>query len=1382
MTYFCGMSFHGLRLRFVFSSVFILLFILSASFSSPVYSVVIPGPQNSAGQSAPSLPSQAKGQKGPTSIPGQLIVKFRKNTPAAQRVNAHATARTRVIGQISGLDLDLVASTSNVPVQALMKKYRNNPFVEYAEPNGILRIQLTPNDPQFSSQWGLNNASDADIDAVEAWDIETGSESVIVANVDTGIDYLHEDLAQNMWVNTGEIAGNGIDDDGNGYIDDVYGWDFYNNDNDPMDDHGHGTHTGGIIAAAGDNEIGVAGVSWRSKLMALKVFDQYGNGSFFSAASAIIYAADMGAAVSNNSYGCLGENCVSLALEDAFNYAEQHNMLNVVAAGNDSNNNDLTSYYPCNSASASVLCVAATTSSDSLASFSNFGLSTVDLAAPGYSILSTVPVTGNGCCSDPSGYRQISGTSMATPMVTGSAALLLSQNSGLAFTELKSLLVGAVDVIPVLSDVTRYGGRLNVHRALTSNFLVNSTINNPLLLAGQSTSATVTMDYLNNFNTGITLSFSSTDPNLVVTPSSTSVTPTANWVDVSIDTLAGIKAGVHRVFITATANNASADTRVGVIEVTVQTDVIATALDYDMTGETGRPISVLVTIDNTGLAQASQFQVQYYLSTDSTITASDFRIGSHWIDNLANGEKVQWQKTVWIPRWNATEYGYPAITPGTYYVGIIVDGIGAVPDSDPLNNVIVGQQISVSVGTDDTPQWVVNQAVTFPSYYLATGDKMTIDEQGNIYRLGSTFNGVDHDVFVVKYDSDGNQTWLTNYDSGFEDTLNEVTTDPAGNVYVVGYTNNAGDINGLTIKLDVNGNLVWEVHNDDALNDQRNYVFIGSNANVYTSGVNGGTIVYSSDGVELWTGFNAGRDILENSAGDIVVLSHSVEVFSPDGVLLWGSSLPFFARAVALDNADNIVVIGDSYTGTINDVVIQKFDASGNVLWNRTLDNGNDDEARGIATDSAGNIYVLAISNNGTDTDYLVAKYDALGALQWQTSYDNGGTDDPGYSGIAIDASDNVYITGDSCNYPDGGTCWGNIAGGYGGTDLLSIKYDKDGNVIWVARWDEVVHDGVRGSIKINDQGNLYIAGADFIEDAIITVKYLTPGELPPNVAPVANAGSDQLVVEGDAVNLVGTSSDSDGTVVSHLWTQLSGPPVIIVNATTPNASFTAPDVSADTVLTFQYQVIDDDGAQGTDVVDVTVQDIPNVPPMANAGSDQVVFEGDAVNLSGNSSDSDGTVVSHLWTQLSGPPVTIVNASTPNAVFTAPEVSADTVLMFQYQVIDDDGAPGTDVVAVTIQNIVTVLPPPANLTAAVRKVKKLTYHDLNWDVVNGATGYRLYTSSSASGPWTLVANVSGTSYSRSVSRRDFSYYVVTSYDDQGESDYSLWAASDGSTQ
>src|SRR6266568_3634701 len=285
-------------------------------------------------------------------------------------------------------------------VGPVLHKLMKGGLVELIEPNFKVSVNRVPNDPQFGALWGLNNigqtggVAGADIDAPEAWDTTTGSNQVIVAVIDTGIDRTHPDLAPNIWVNPGEIPGNGIDDDGNGYVDDVYGYDFYNRDADPSDDHGHGTHVAGTIGAAGDNGIGVAGVNWNVRLMSVKFIGADGFGFTSDAIDAVVYATDMGARVMNNSWGG-GE--YSQALADAISAAN--------AAG--------------------VLFVAATDASDNLASFSNYGPGSVHLGAPGVSIFSTVPAAGNPCCSDPSGYKYLSGTSMAAPHVSGAAALLL---------------------------------------------------------------------------------------------------------------------------------------------------------------------------------------------------------------------------------------------------------------------------------------------------------------------------------------------------------------------------------------------------------------------------------------------------------------------------------------------------------------------------------------------------------------------------------------------------------------------------------------------------------------------------------------------------------------------------------------------------------------------------------------------------------------------------------------------------------------------------------------------------------------------------------------------------------------------------------------------
>jgi subtilisin family serine protease len=210
----------------------------------------------------------------------------------------------------------------------------------------------------------------------------------MVGVIDTGIDYNHPDLAANVWTNPLEIPGNGIDDDGNGYVDDVHGYDFVNRDGDPMDDHGHGTHVAGTIAAVANNGIGVAGVSWHAKVMALKFLDAGGSGWVSDAVEALNYATDMGAKITNNSWGG-GE--YSTALRDAIAAANSAGAVFVAAAGNSANNNDATPFYPAGYEGPNVIAVAATDASDTLAVFSNFGRNTVQLGAPGVGIYSTVP-------------------------------------------------------------------------------------------------------------------------------------------------------------------------------------------------------------------------------------------------------------------------------------------------------------------------------------------------------------------------------------------------------------------------------------------------------------------------------------------------------------------------------------------------------------------------------------------------------------------------------------------------------------------------------------------------------------------------------------------------------------------------------------------------------------------------------------------------------------------------------------------------------------------------------------------------------------------------------------------------------------------------------
>lgn len=358
-------------------------------------------------------------------------------------------------------------SAPGATVQDVTSWAATTPGVASIEPDFLLASRAIPNDTSFSQLWGLHNTGqaggtvDADIDAPAAWDITTGSRSVVVAVIDTGIDTSHPDLAANIWRNPGETPGNGIDDDRNGFIDDVHGWDFANGDSNPMDDNGHGTHVAGTIGAVGDNGRGVAGVAWQVSIMGLKFLSGSGSGSTSGAIAAINYATKMrrdfgiNVVATNNSWGGGG---FSTALRDAIQAGGNAGILFVAAAGNESNDNDASPSYPASYASSSIISVASTNRRNELSGFSNYGATSVDLAAPGESIYSTIP--GNS-------YDTYSGTSMATPHVAGVVALLASAAPQATASQIRSAILSSTTPVATLSGKVATGGLLNAAAALS---------------------------------------------------------------------------------------------------------------------------------------------------------------------------------------------------------------------------------------------------------------------------------------------------------------------------------------------------------------------------------------------------------------------------------------------------------------------------------------------------------------------------------------------------------------------------------------------------------------------------------------------------------------------------------------------------------------------------------------------------------------------------------------------------------------------------------------------------------------------------------------------------------------------------------------------------
>ncbi len=400
-------------------------------------------------------------------VPGQVLVRFKAGSGKSAAATG-ASVGAIPMKSIARLGITQMSVDPNADMVDVIAAFLADPNCLSAEPNYIVRsLATTPNDPLYAANmWGLNNTGqtggtvDADIDAPEAWDATTGSNTTIVGIIDTGIDWDHPDLAANIWSNPGETV-NGSDDDGNGYIDDVRGWDFVNEDNDPDDPvDGHGTHVAGTVGAVGNNSVGVTGVAWTVKLIPLKTLNDAGSGTTLDAIEAIDYVTDLvqnrGIAVklTNNSWGGGG---FSSSLQAAIQAAEAAGVLFVAAAGNDATNNDALPHYPSNYTTANIISVASTDHNDLLSTFSNYGATSVDLAAPGTSILSTVP-------GGTYGYK--SGTSMATPQVSGVAALIWAADPSLTYSEVKDLLFNSVDLLPALSGNTVTGGRLNAFSAL----------------------------------------------------------------------------------------------------------------------------------------------------------------------------------------------------------------------------------------------------------------------------------------------------------------------------------------------------------------------------------------------------------------------------------------------------------------------------------------------------------------------------------------------------------------------------------------------------------------------------------------------------------------------------------------------------------------------------------------------------------------------------------------------------------------------------------------------------------------------------------------------------------------------------------------------------
>ena len=631
--------------------------------------------------------------------PGALIAALGATDVQLERVSPDAPLYRLHLGE---------ATLQAVPA-ALDALDERASMVQMAEPDFIRQSLLAPNDPKFvdGTLWGLNQISDADIDAPEGWDIRNSAGNLIVAVVDTGIRYTHQDLAANMWRNPNEIAGNGVDDDGNGLVDDVYGCNAYGRNGNPMDDNGHGSHCSGTIGGVGNNGVGVTGVAWGVKLMACKFLSSTGSGADSDAVTCIDYARLKGAKALSCSWGGGGYGA---SMSAAIDRARAAGMILVAAAGNDARNNDSAPSYPASYPQDNIVAVAATTRTDGLASFSNYGSSSVDIAAPGDGIYSSVS-------SSDSAYATYSGTSMATPHVSGVLALLAAQYPADTYVSLIQRLMNGTDAVAALAGKTR-SGRLNLAKALgaTNNPVpvppVNDNFVSASTLAGSSW--TSSGSNVNGTSESREPSHAGQAPAKSVwyswtAPSSGSAT--IGTAGSSFDTVLAVYTGSSLGALTAVASNDNRTTGVTDSQVTFQA-VAGTLYRIAVDGKSGASGSITITGSLTGASVVNDAFASAIACTGTSFTVTGSNVGATKQAGEPSHAGQAGGKSIWYS-WVAPAAGKLTLaTAGSsfdtllgVYTGSAVNSLKAIASNDDVSSIDRTSKVTFSA-VSGTKYWI----------------------------------------------------------------------------------------------------------------------------------------------------------------------------------------------------------------------------------------------------------------------------------------------------------------------------------------------------------------------------------------------------------------------------------------------------------------------------------------------------------------------------------------------------------------------------------------------------------------------------------------------------------------------------------------------------
>lgn len=929
---------------------------------------------------------------------GQIILKFKPNTSKVAQQNLQNDLNASELQYFKGIDAYLwcipeVLSLSNKTLKGvndMVAHVKAQPEIAYAEPNYRYDLMLTPNDPHYNQLWGMDN-----IQMPQAWNITTGSSDVVVGVIDTGIDYTHPDLVDNIWQNLGEDADgdgrvlefiggmwvfdpddeNGIDDDGNGYVDDFVGWDFYDDDNDPMDGHSHGTHCAGTVAGVGNNAIGVAGVAWTTQLMGLQIFNA--NGYTYSSAilNAIQYSIDNNVPITSNSWG---GGSHSTALSNLLTLAEANNQLFVAAAGNYNIDNDVQPFYPASYPHDNIIAVGASTPTNQKAGFSHYGATSVDVFAPGSGIYSTEP-------NNSYGYK--SGTSMATPHVSGLTALILSQCSGAMYSELKAQIMNNVSVFPAFTGLCVSNGRINAFESLSNPVCcsVVAAFSAPMICEGTA------FTFSNNSLNATTYAWDFGDGT-----TSNAANPTHTYTT----------AGTYTVILMASDGTCSdVYSQVVVVEDTPSIGFVYNidGLIYEFFATVTDATNYLWTVEGVSIGDTVVIVYSFPDVGEYNVCIEINDGCSSYCENVVVASNVLFQKTL-EGRANcfieAEEQNY--VLTGNYFI----EHTGQV-----FNNDVFITKLDNAGNT----VWSNIMGTAFNDFVY----DMELTENGDFMLVGFYQESEleDRDVLVAKIASDGTFMWGKAFGSVGSEGASAIKKTSDGNYLIVGYTSSFGAIqnDAYVIKIDDIGNILWSTRFGTVNYDSADDVIELSNGNYLVIGEE--QSLTSTDYILLTTLDDNGvvtdvQRLTENGGADIFGLKILATV--DGGFLLLARILDFnLGQAqIALikqdinrdtewakyypctfESVSDVILLPDGYsllTGVENpvgsfiaDICVTKLDFFGDIVWSHVFGGMDYEFVDKLQYSSEQNLLILGkTSSFNNDSETFFIKTDNAGNIE----------------------------------------------------------------------------------------------------------------------------------------------------------------------------------------------------------------------------------------------------------------------------------------------------------------------------------------------------------------------------------------------------------------